>query len=192
MNRGGTSIASWRFEETGASAGVQLPLASFPTFFFDYDNDGSIDLFVPSYDVNAAMHEMVAREYLDLPLQVRVSGVDVGFEDSKLYRNKGDGTFVDVTTQVGLHRKVIFAMGSNFGDLDNDGFIDLYIGTGNPDLRSVIQLRIIGLSVILIFSDCLSKINSLVCVIPDLSYPLCVALMVSFSSFVSAFKTLHL
>jgi FG-GAP-like repeat len=39
MNRGGPSIAAWRFEETGAAAGVQLPLASFPTFFFDYDND---------------------------------------------------------------------------------------------------------------------------------------------------------
>lgn len=141
MNRGGTSIASWRFEETGAAAGVQMPLASFPTFFFDYDNDGAIDLFVPSYDVNAAMHEMVAREYLGLPLQVRVSGVDVRFEDSKLYRNRGDGTFDDVTTQVGLNRKVIFAMGSNFGDLDNDGFIDFYIGTGNPDLRSVIPNR---------------------------------------------------
>lgn len=141
MNRGGSSLASWKFEETGAAAGVQLPLASFPTFFFDYDNDGANDLFVPSYDVNAAMHEMVAREYLGLPLQVRVSGVDVGFEDAKMYRNKGDGTFEDVTARVGLSRKVIFSMGSNFGDLDNDGFIDFYIGTGNPDLRSVIPNR---------------------------------------------------
>jgi ASPIC and UnbV/FG-GAP-like repeat len=142
LNRGGKSIDAWRFEETAAAAGVQLPIASFPTFFFDYDNDGNEDLFVPSYDVNSAMHEMVAREYLRLPLEVKVGDVTVGFEDAKMFRNRGDGTFEDVTTKVGLNRKVIFAMGSNIGDIDNDGWIDFYIGTGNPDLRSVIPNRL--------------------------------------------------
>jgi ASPIC and UnbV/FG-GAP-like repeat len=142
LNRGGMSMDTWRFEETGAAAGVQLPIASFPTFFFDYDNDGNEDLFVPSYDVNSAMHEMVAREYLGLPLEVKVGDVTVGFEDAKMFRNKGDGTFEDVTAKVGLNRKVIFAMGSNIGDIDNDGWIDFYIGTGNPDLRSVIPNRL--------------------------------------------------
>ncbi len=141
MNRGGTSVADWRFEERAAAAGVTLPLASFATWFFDMDNDGHEDLFVPSYDVNSAMHEMVAREYLGLPLAVRVGDVDVTFEDAKLYRNRGDGTFEDVTQRFGLDRKVIFAMGMNYGDLDNDGFLDFYVGTGNPDLRSVIPNR---------------------------------------------------
>ena len=141
MNRGGKSVADWRFEERAAAAGVTLPLASFATWFFDMDNDGHEDLFVPSYDVNSAMHEMVAREYLGLPLSVRVGDVDVTFEDAKLYRNRGDGTFEDVTRRAGLDRKVIFAMGMNHGDLDNDGFLDFYIGTGNPDLRSVIPNR---------------------------------------------------
>jgi hypothetical protein len=120
---------------------VQLPLAAFPTWVFDYDNDGHDDLFVPSYDVNAAMHEMVGREAIGLPLEVMVGDVRVGFEDSKLYRNRGNGTFEDVTVAAGLSRKVLFAMGSNFGDLDNDGFLDFYVGTGNPDLRSVIPNR---------------------------------------------------
>jgi ASPIC and UnbV/FG-GAP-like repeat len=141
INRGGQSIDTWRFEETGAAAGVQLPLASFATWFWDVDNDGWQDLMVPSYDVNAAMHEMVAREYLGLPLQTKVNGVDVGFEDGKLYRNKRDGTFEDVTARAGLGRKAMFAMGSNFGDLDNDGWLDFYVATGNPDLRSVIPNR---------------------------------------------------
>ncbi len=141
INRGGSSATSWRFEETAAAAGVQMPLASFGTFFFDMDNDGHLDLFVPSYDVNSAMHEMVAREYLGLPLSVRIGETDVTFEDSKLYRGRGDGTFEDFTVAAGLGRKVIFAMGMNFGDLDNDGFLDFYIGTGNPDLRSVIPNR---------------------------------------------------
>ena len=141
INKGGTSIDHWSFVEAGAMAGVQLPIASFPTWFFDFDNDGKDDLFVPSYDVNAAMHEFVAREYLGLPLTAKVSGVDIHYEDPRLYRNKGDGTFEDVTSKAGLSGKVLYAMGSNFGDLDNDGFLDFYIGTGNPDLRSVIPNR---------------------------------------------------
>ena len=141
INKGGTSLDSWKFEEQGARAGVQQPIASFPTWFWDYDNDGKDDIFVPSYDVNAAMHEFVAREYLGLPLTVKVAGVDITYEDPRLYRNKGDGTFEDVTAKAGLSGKVIYAMGSNFGDLDNDGFLDFYIGTGNPDLRSVIPNR---------------------------------------------------
>jgi hypothetical protein len=39
--------------------------------------------------------------------------------------------FADVTQEVGLDRSVA-AMGANFGDLDNDGFLDFYLGTGAP------------------------------------------------------------
>ena len=42
---------------------------------------------------------------------------------------------------MGLADKVIYAMGSNYGDLDNDGWLDFYVGTGNPDLRSVVPNR---------------------------------------------------
>jgi len=46
-----------------------------------------------------------------------------------------------VTRRVGLADKVIYAMGTNFGDLDNDGWLDFYVGTGNPDLRSIVPNR---------------------------------------------------
>ena len=49
----------------------------------------------------------------------------------KLYRNTGKGTFVDVTHETGLDRSVA-AMGANFGDVDNDGYLDFYLGTGAP------------------------------------------------------------
>lgn len=141
MNRGGSSITDWRFEERTTEAGVERPLASFPTWFWDIDNDGWEDLLVLSYDVNSAMHEMVAREFLRLPLRSVQNGKTLEAEPSKVYRNNGDGTFSDVTKRMGLDGKVIYAMGSNFGDLDNDGWLDFYAGTGNPDLRSVIPNR---------------------------------------------------
>src|SRR5262249_16075123 len=59
---------------------------------------------------------------------------------AKLYHNNRDGTFTDVSHQMGVD-KVLLAMGSNFGDLDNDGFLDFYVGTGNPDLSMLIPNR---------------------------------------------------
>jgi hypothetical protein len=144
MNRGGTSIDSWRFEEVAQKAGVQLPLSSFPVWFWDFDNDGWEDLLVLSYDVSSStpLHEAVAREYLGLPMPARTAGGKrTSVEQSRLFRNRHDGTFEDVTAKVGLDKKIIYAMGSNFGDLDNDGWLDFYLGTGNPDLRSVIPNR---------------------------------------------------
>jgi hypothetical protein len=61
-------------------------------------------------------------------------------DTARLYRNRGDGTFEDVTAAAGLDR-VIFAMGANYGDLDADGRPDLYLGTGDPSLESLLPNR---------------------------------------------------
>ncbi len=134
INKGGTSPKDWKFVETANAGGTSLPMMSFATWFWDFDHDGWEDLMVLSYDIrnSGALHDAVAAEYRKMPMQV---------ESSRLYHNNGDGTFTDVTKQVGLDDKVIFAMGANFGDLDNDGWLDFYVGTGNPDLRSVIPNR---------------------------------------------------
>ena len=68
-----------------------------------------------------------ARTYLDLPRNA---------PSLKLYRNTGNGTFDDVTKAVGLD-KVFMPMGSNFGDLDNDGFLDMYLGMGTPSYAAL-------------------------------------------------------
>jgi tetratricopeptide (TPR) repeat protein len=107
------------FEEVARQVGVEQPKWSFPTWFWDYDNDGKLDLLVASYFFGNG--EWV-RPYLGLPRQG---------ESMKLYRNAGNGTFIDVTKEVGLDRSIA-AMGANFGDLDNDGFLDFYLGTGAP------------------------------------------------------------
>ena len=59
----------------------------------------------------------------------------------RLYHNNHDGTFSDVTHAMRLDR-VALPMGSNFGDLDNDGWLDVYIGTGEPSLGALIPNRL--------------------------------------------------
>jgi tetratricopeptide (TPR) repeat protein len=113
------------FTEVGRQAGVQAPSFSFATWFFDYDNDGWPDLFADSY--LGAVDESV-KTYLGQPHNA---------ETLKLYRNKHDGTFEDVSAQVGLD-KVFMPMGANFGDVDNDGFLDIYLGLGQPSFTAVL------------------------------------------------------
>jgi len=141
LNRGGRAIDTWRFDEVSAAAGTQMPVMSFPTWFWDFDNDGWEDLLVLSYDNRAPLHHAVAHEYLGLPAALPSAGAAASLDRTYLYRNKRDGTFEDVTKSVGLADKAIYAMGSNFGDIDNDGWLDFYVGTGNPDLRSIIPNR---------------------------------------------------
>lgn len=113
------------FTEVAHKAGVLGPGRGFATWFFDYDNDGWPDLFVTSYFTSV---EESARTYMGLPHNATTL---------KLYKNLGDGTFRDVSAEVGLD-KVFMPMGANFGDIDNDGFLDIYMGTGNPSYSSLV------------------------------------------------------
>ncbi len=96
--------------------------ATFATWFFDYDNDGWLDLWVSGFDCTLGE---VAADYLGLP----ASG-----ERSRLYRNLGQGKFQDAADAAGVAR-VLTPMGSNYGDVNNDGFLDIYLGTGKPQFE---------------------------------------------------------
>jgi tetratricopeptide (TPR) repeat protein len=113
------------FTDMARVAGVAGPGHGFATWFFDYDNDGWSDLFATSYFTSV---DESVRTYL---------GLAHNAASLKLYRNLGDGGFRDVTNEVGLD-KVFMPMGANFGDMDNDGFLDIYLGTGNPSYASLL------------------------------------------------------
>lgn len=129
LNKGGADHKHWKFENVATTAKVQKPYLSFPTCFFDYDNDGFEDLFACSYDVRryAVGSDEVTQMFHKKPAT----------ETLRMYHNNGDGTFEDVTQKTGMDR-VIYGMSCNFGDLNNDGFLDFYIGTGNPDFQSIV------------------------------------------------------
>ncbi len=119
----------WGFTDVAKQAGITEPFYSFPCWFFDYDNDGWEDLFVCGYHIKSVGD--VCADYLGLPTDA---------ERPRLYHNNHDGTFTDVTRETGLYH-VLLAMGSNYGDLDNDGFLDFYLGTGDPSLASIVPNR---------------------------------------------------
>ena len=129
-NDGGDGRGGWRFTDVTDRAGVRGPAASFPTWFFDYDNDGWLDIFVSGYAGTVAD---VAADYLEI-------GKRGEGKTPRLYRNRGDGTFEDVAHEARVDT-VLMTMGCNFGDLDNDGWLDFYAATGSPDYRSLVPNR---------------------------------------------------
>lgn len=113
------------FTEAAQALDVVNPRVSFPAWFFDYDNDGWLDLFVSSYVQSVSE---IAAEYWGEPTST---------ETIRLYRNNGRDGFEEISGKAGLNR-ISMAMGANFGDIDNDGFLDIYLGTGSPSYASLV------------------------------------------------------
>ena len=127
---GGTNGTRWKFSQVTRSAGVHdTNLVSFPTWFFDYDNDGWEDLFVSGYWIEQVGD--IAASYMKMPHMAALP---------RLFRNNGNGSFSDMTVAAKLDRACL-TMGCNFGDLDNDGWLDMYLGTGDPDFTTLIPNR---------------------------------------------------
>jgi hypothetical protein len=121
-NRDGT------FTDVAPELGLAQEHKGFACWFFDYDNDGWPDLFVASYE--RSLDENI-RSYLGMPH----AGATC-----RLYRNKRGKGFEDVSAAVGLN-KVMCPMGCNFADFDNDGFLDIYLGTGLPNYSMLVPNR---------------------------------------------------
>ncbi|MBL7699048.1 MAG: CRTAC1 family protein [Chitinophagaceae bacterium] len=118
------------FKNVSGKAGFHSNrVRTFATWMFDYDNDGWLDIMVAGYNFEKSLAWYAAQEALKLP--------DERSGNVFIYRNLQNGRFQDVSTELGLN-KVVFAMGANFGDINNDGYPDMYFGTGNPLYQSLV------------------------------------------------------
>lgn len=109
------------FSTQTAKAGI--PFVGWGTGFFDYDNDGWLDLLV----VNGHVYPQVDRLRGSAPYRQR----------KLLYRNRGDGTFSEIAAAIGgALMEGGASRGAAFGDLDNDGDVDVAINDldGAPDV----------------------------------------------------------
>ena len=97
---------------------------SFATWFFDYDNDGWLDIFVSRLLGADAEHRAP-----------RCSATRPNAAGERPGSTATTATAPSPTSRasVGLDR-LLLPMGANFGDLDNDGWLDFYLGTGAPPL----------------------------------------------------------
>ncbi|WP_286756524.1 CRTAC1 family protein [Roseivirga sp. UBA838] len=127
MNRG-----NLKFENVAKPLGMLEPIESFPVAAFDYNNDGFEDLLVCGY---TSTGKPLPHEFL-----TEMLGNEPVAALPRLYENNGDGTFTDVTALRKM-KHTIYGMGFNYGDLNNDGYLDIYFGTGDPNFESIIPNR---------------------------------------------------
>lgn len=125
------NLGGGTFEDRTREAGLGLPgsrLTGFGTLFFDYDNDGWLDLLV----VNGAVRHLqeLVRKGDPFPLG----------QPNQLFHNDGTGRFLEVSEQAGtVFRQLAVGRGAAFGDVDNDGDTDVLVLNNNGLARLFIN-----------------------------------------------------
>ena len=154
------------FQNVAAAAGVDFENRFYPRFLtekqafgmirygpggistVDYDNDGFYDLFIPDGVASRFFRNRGDGTFEDVTERSGLSGLDGvstavfadfdndghkdvfvsrTYEPNQLFRNKGDGTFMDVTARSGIGADCCTTVAS-WADYDNDGYLDLYVG----------------------------------------------------------------
>ena len=114
------------FTDVTARAGVATPGWTTSAVWFDYDNDGKLDLFLCSFVEYSATSKVFCG---DNKLGKRFYCIPRVFKGtpSFLYRNNGDGTFTDVTAGTDIQRSIGKGLGVVATDINNDGLMDLFV-----------------------------------------------------------------
>ena len=114
-----------RFEDVTAVAGVGDPGFGSSAAFIDLDRDGDLDLYLANYvnwspdnEIDCYVSGLLA---YCAPQNYEAPAVD------RLYRNEGDGTFTDMTDEVGLERAFGNGLGVVGDDVDGNGFTDVFV-----------------------------------------------------------------
>lgn len=144
------------FTDIGVSSGVSVSTSGDNAAWGDFDNDGYLDLFFAingttanklyqnngnstftdiaanpgiNMDVTTASMSPIWGDYDndgDQDLYTKLIGVN-----NPLYRNNGDGTFTNVATSAGVNYLDSWGGSAAWGDFDNDGYLDIYLGNNN-------------------------------------------------------------
>jgi hypothetical protein len=113
------------FTDVTAKAGVAAPGWSASAAWFDYDNDGRLDLFVCQYvGLDTSIwcgNKLTGERWYCRPTVYKPT-------PSWLFHNNGDGTFTDVSKETGIAQSPGKALGVVAADINNDGWMDLFVG----------------------------------------------------------------
>jgi hypothetical protein len=124
------NLGGGKFEDVTVKSGIRSGEWAVAAGWFDYDRDGKLDLWVVHY---AKWSPAYDRFCGDQTRGIRIYCHPKYFEGlaSTLYRNKGDGTFEDVTARAGIGKFAGRGMSVAFADYDQDGFPDVFVTNDN-------------------------------------------------------------
>ncbi|MFO0980014.1 MAG: CRTAC1 family protein [Planctomycetaceae bacterium] len=117
------------FLDVTDAVGITGPEHGFSCWSWDYNNDGWLDILATSYEREIPQVLNGLKEPPQQPVSTR------------LWQNSGSGKFQDRSVEAGVSA-MYETMGSNFGDIDNDGWKDFYLGTGDPEIATLIPNRL--------------------------------------------------
>lgn len=120
------NLGNGTFSDVSREAGVDDPFWGQSAGFFDLDNDGYLDLYVTNYlDFKYETHPVCGT---DAPARRSYCDPDAfaGVAD-RLYRNRGDGTFADISERSGIANPEGKGLGVVMADIDSNGWMDIYV-----------------------------------------------------------------
>ncbi len=111
------------FTDVSEQAGLSEPLLGFVCNFLDYDNDGWMDIV-----------QFIWSDHDDFVYTLRNGQGPEGTFPTRIYHNNRDGTFTVKDREIGLDG-CWGTMSANFGDINNDGHLDMVFGNGSPRME---------------------------------------------------------
>jgi hypothetical protein len=119
------NLGGGKFADVTAKTGVGDPGFSTSAVWFDYDNDGKLDLFVANYvDWSVEKDQLCS---LDGKNKSYCTPQTYKGQSPTLYRNRGNGTFENVTQRAGLNDPTCKSLGVALLDYNGDGWLDLFV-----------------------------------------------------------------
>jgi tetratricopeptide (TPR) repeat protein len=123
------NVRNGRFRDVSEKAGIESSAPCYTCEFFDYNNDGRPDIFVSTYPWKGLqwsdLKSMIEHQLNGAPAPVG--------QQQLLFRNNGDSTFTCVSGEAGI-AGMYGGMSSQVADIDNDGYPDIILGLGNPQV----------------------------------------------------------